>query len=99
MLTTFSYYENDKNIGKIQFNSETGEICYFYIYPKYRGYTLGKQLLIKAMQSIKNKGKTDKIWGLSDSKDIDAWYKNIKHYRAINKVDRCKYLPKYEIYI
>jgi len=61
-LTSYTYYEKNKKIGYIQFNSINGEINDFnlYIYPEYRHKTLDKQLLIKANEVMKQEYKIDK---------------------------------------
>jgi hypothetical protein len=57
-LTSYIYYEKTKKIGYIEFNSIND--FNLYVYPEYRHKTLGKQLLIKATEVMKQECKIDK---------------------------------------
>lgn len=65
----YEYFKEENDIrpfGYIQFRPTVGQIGLFFIFDKnLRGRGLGKQMLLKAIQDIKEHGKVDTIWAVT----------------------------------
>jgi len=97
----YTYFDKntDERVCYIQFEIEpnAGKICWLGVRPKYQRKTLCKQMLNKAKEEVKD--KTDKIFGISGSNEIAAWFENNKDDPNIKKTERGKGWPLYEINI
>lgn len=69
------YYENNEKIGYIYYNIKNGSINVFYINEKYRNQGLGKQMLDKVIDEMKDYN-IDTIWVTNASKYNEFW-KNV----------------------
>jgi GNAT superfamily N-acetyltransferase len=71
------YYENNDKIGYIYYNLQNGSINIFYINEKYRNQGLGKQILNKVINEMKDYN-IDILWVTNASKYNEFW-KNVNN--------------------
>ncbi len=71
------YYEKNNKIGYIYYNLKIGSIDILYINEKYRNQGLGKQILDKVIDEMKNYN-IDTLWVTNASKYNEFW-KNVNN--------------------
>ena len=65
------FNENDQSIAYIRYYTSNGQIGLFFIAETYKNRGLGKQILQKAMNELREK-KCDEVWVVT-SKDHSFW--------------------------
>jgi len=81
--TRLEYFDNDKEVGYIDYRSFTGQVGIFYLEPEYRQKGLGTQILLKAMEEMRE-NKVPNVWAVT-TKDHEFWSKVFKGSMSWNK--------------